>query len=146
MGSPYMQFSVTRVNVVRSAAGFQRLSNEVLEISKSHEIRGLSLVTEHAIRQVLLGREAQLHYECYDALHSYCCGNSEAWKQYLWDLAHKNECWTPFTQAYIDLCSDAVTTAFRKERRVVVLATSYTTEETKSLDRAVVFDFTKKGN
>lgn len=146
MGSPYLHFSLNRVNVVRSASGFSKLSNELLGITSSLELRGLSLVTERAIRMMLAGRRAGPHDGTHDAISDLERGDHESWKRYSWDLLLRNDIWTTFTQTYVDLCNTAVITCLARGRRVTAVATRYETEETKFFDRAVVFDFTKKGN
>lgn len=146
MGSPYLHFSLNRVNVVRSASGFSKLSNELLGITSSQELRDLSRVTEYAIRMLLTDCKAGLLNATYAAISDLEKGNHESWRQYSLDLLFENDIWTPFTQTYVDLCNTAVITCLARGRRVTAVATSYETEETKFFDRAVVFDFTKKGN
>jgi hypothetical protein len=93
---------------------------------------------------VLSGRETWLHSESYASIVALRKGDSDALKKHYWDLLLRSDVWTTATQAYVDLCDTAVKAAIGRRRTVCVFATSCESDLTQAVDRAIVFDFTRK--
>lgn len=147
MGSPYMMFQCNRVNVCRTAAGFRRLSQEILSITRSLELLSLTqVVSRHIGVETGVVNHDDLLETVMAPRTSFLAGNSSAFKEHYWDLLQSLDTWTPSTSAYVDLCDAAAQAATLHRRTVCVFATNYATTETRQLDRAIVFDFTKKGH
>lgn len=137
MGSPYNVSCVSRVNVVRTSRGFLRLSKELFSITGCEFLDSTAQVVAEIIDNPT--HPAWVHMVFDDDVDR----GSESLKGF---LVERLPDWHAFVNPYLDFCTTVILAKACNNREVVMVTTRYSFDESQRLDRAVVLDFTKKGN
>lgn len=137
MGSPYIVTCVRRVNVIKTTRGFARISKELCSLAQVDFLDNVITYVAGIIEDPSNPEWAGMVFD------DNVTRGASALRE---ELASRCRDWHPFVPSYLDLCCVAVSCKAERARRVAVVCSDSRHNDSAAFNRAVVFDYTLKGN